>query len=92
VAGILAFSGFVPTVEGWHAELQRREDTRVLIAHGRSDPVIGVEFARRARDLLQSGGLSVEYRESDAAHNIELDDVARGAAWLREVLTPPTAG
>jgi phospholipase/carboxylesterase len=92
VAGILAFSGFVPTVEGWHAELQRREDTRVLIAHGRADPVIGVEFARRARDLLQSGGLSVEYRESDAAHNIELDDVARGAAWLREVLTPPTAG
>ncbi len=91
VAGILAFSGFVPTVEGWHPELQGREGTQVLIAHGRADPVIGVEFGRRARDLLQAGGLSVEYRESDAAHNIELDDVARGAAWLRELLTPPTA-
>src|SRR5690242_17353558 len=35
VAGILALSGFVPTVEGWQPSLEDRQATRVLIAHGR---------------------------------------------------------
>src|SRR5947209_5986123 len=70
-AGILALSGFVPTVPGWEPHLEDRTGTRVLIAHGRADPVIGVEFARRARALLEGGGLTVDYRESDAAHNID---------------------
>ena len=38
-AGILALSGFIPTVEGWQPSLDDR-DTRILIAHGRNDPVI----------------------------------------------------
>ena len=39
-------SGFIPTVEGWSADLDR-PGLPVWIAHGRRDPVIGVEFARR---------------------------------------------
>jgi phospholipase/carboxylesterase len=54
-AGILAFSGFVPTIEGWTPDLQGRRALRVFIAHGRLDPVIGVEFARRARATRGSG-------------------------------------
>src|SRR4051794_14702039 len=49
VAGLLAFSGFVPTVEGWQPSFIDRLGTRVFIAHGSRDPVIGVEFAHRAR-------------------------------------------
>jgi phospholipase/carboxylesterase len=85
-AGILAFSGFVPTVEGWAPELDSRGETRVLIAHGRNDPVIGVDFARAARELLQGAGLDVDYRESDASHNIDPPDLPRAAAWLDSVL------
>ena len=44
--GILAFSGFIPTVEGWQPDLAGRRGMRVFIAHGRNDPVIDVEFAR----------------------------------------------
>ena len=39
-AGILALSGFIPTVEGWEPSLAGREGTQVLIAHGRQDMVI----------------------------------------------------
>src|SRR5215203_5283748 len=63
VAGILAFSGFVPTVEGWEPSLADRADTRAFVSHGRRDPVIGVELAERARDLLEGGGLDLTYRE-----------------------------
>ncbi len=57
VAGILAFSGFVPTVEGWEPSFADRSETRAFIAHGRRDPIIEVGFARRARELLEAGGL-----------------------------------
>ncbi|HEY1592113.1 MAG TPA: phospholipase [Solirubrobacteraceae bacterium] len=81
-AGILAFSGFIPTVERWEPSFAERTGTRVLIAHGRNDPVIGVEFAREARALLDRAGFDVDYRESEAMHSIDPADVPRAAAWL----------
>src|SRR3954468_13451885 len=56
-AGILAFSGFVPTVEGGRPTFADRPGTRVFFSHGRNDPVIGIEFAHRARELVEAGGL-----------------------------------
>src|SRR5688572_1640870 len=70
-AGILAFSGFIPTVEGWQPDLASRRDLRAFIAHGRRDPIMEVAFARRARSLLEAGGLPVDYHESDAGHHID---------------------
>ena len=81
-AGILAFSGFIPTVEGWAPDLEGRRGTRVLIAHGRHDPVIDVSFARAARELLEAAGIDVDYREFDGAHHIDPSDLPRATAWL----------
>jgi phospholipase/carboxylesterase len=81
-AGILAFAGFIPTVDGWQPELAGRERTKVFIAHGRNDPVMEVGFAHRARALLESAGLPVEYHESDAAHHIDPAHLSRAVAWL----------
>jgi phospholipase/carboxylesterase len=86
-AGILALSGFIPTVEGWKPSLEDRHDeTRVLIAHGRNDLVIPVTFARAAHELLEQAGFAVDYRESEAAHHVDPGDVAREAAWLEATL------
>jgi len=86
--GILAFSGFVPTVEGWQPALSDRRGVRAFIAHGRRDPVIGIEFARSARGLLQDGGLEVDYHESEAAHQIDAVSAARAVDWLTRTLPP----
>jgi phospholipase/carboxylesterase len=86
VAGILAFSGFVPTVEGWEPSLADRTGTRAFVSHGRNDPVIGIEFAERARDLLSEGGLDLTYRESDLGHQIDPAHLREASAWLAEVL------
>jgi phospholipase/carboxylesterase len=82
VAGVLAFSGFIPTVEDWRPQLEDRPGTRVFIAHGRSDPVMEVGFARRARQLLEDGGLDVTYHESDAGHQIDPGHLPAAVAWL----------
>ena len=81
-AGILAFSGFVPVVDGWEPDLAGRRGLRAFIAHGRHDPIMEVLFAHRARQLLESGGLHVEYHESDVAHTIDPAVVPAAAAWL----------
>jgi phospholipase/carboxylesterase len=86
VAGILAFSGFVPTVEGWEPSLADRTDTRIFVSHGRRDPVIGIEFAERARELLSEGGLDLTYRESDLGHQLDPAHLRDASAWLAEVL------
>jgi phospholipase/carboxylesterase len=85
-AGILAFSGFVPVVEGWQPDLAGPVGTRAFVAHGRRDPVIDVGFARRARELLEAGGVDVEYHESDAGHQIHPSDVPAAIGWIGRTL------
>jgi phospholipase/carboxylesterase len=85
-AGLLAFSGFVPTVEGWQPDLASRPGLRAFIAHGRHDQVMDVGFARRARDLLEAGGLDVEYHESDAGHHIDPAHVPAAVDWVGQTL------
>jgi phospholipase/carboxylesterase len=85
-AGILAFSGFVPTVEGWEPHLADRTTTRAFVAHGRNDPIMAVDFGRRARELLETGGLGVTYLESDVGHSIDPAHVPAAVEWLDDVL------
>jgi phospholipase/carboxylesterase len=81
-AGILAFSGFIPTVEGWQPDLGPRRDLPVFIAHGRQDPIMDVAFARRAHELLDAAGLPVSYHESDAGHQIDPAHIPAATQWL----------
>ncbi|MEA2380307.1 MAG: phospholipase/carboxylesterase [Solirubrobacteraceae bacterium] len=91
-AGILAFSGFIPVVEGWEPDLAGRSaSTRVFIAHGRRDPIMAVDFARSANEQLRAAGFDVEYHESDAGHHIDPAHVPPAIDWLRATL-PPAGG
>lgn len=87
--GIMAFSGFIPTVDGWQPALASRTRVPVLIAHGRSDPIMEIGFARRARDVLETaaGGAGlVTYLESDAAHHIDPAHLPAATRWLEAAL------
>src|SRR5438105_14091948 len=55
-AAIIALSGFVPVVPGWEPDLERPLPP-IAIGHGSFDPVLSVEFARRARALLEEAGV-----------------------------------
>ena len=84
VAGILAFSGFVPTLEAWEPSLADRTGTRAFVSHGNRDPIIGVEFAQRARELLTAGGLDVTYRESELGHQIDPAHFEYARDWVEQ--------
>jgi phospholipase/carboxylesterase len=85
-AGVMAFSGFIPVVEGWQAHTGDRTTLRVLIAHGRDDPVIAVDFARRARAQLTAASLRVDYHESPGGHEIIPAHIPPARTWLGQLI------
>jgi phospholipase/carboxylesterase len=90
-AGVLAFSGFIASVEHWEPDLGNRKTVRVFIAHGKRDQVIGVDFARAAAERLRKAGLPVEYHESEAGHHIDPREIPTAGAWLKDTLAHHTA-
>ncbi len=86
VAGILAFSGFLPIVEDWQPKFDDRLGTKAFIAHGRQDPIMEIGFAHRARAALEAGGLAVDYHESDLGHQIDPANVPAAVEWLHETI------
>jgi phospholipase/carboxylesterase len=81
-AGIIALSGFIPTVAGFSLDLESRRGLPVAIGHGTLDPVIGIEFGRDARDRLTAAGLDVLYRETPMSHTIDEEYLPELRAWL----------
>ncbi|MDQ3987071.1 MAG: phospholipase [Actinomycetota bacterium] len=86
-AAIMAFSGFVPTVDDLSLPLDDIEGLKVAIGHGIYDPIIGVEWGRKARDLLTEAGADVFYRESPIPHAIDPEWVAALVGWLDSVIS-----
>jgi len=83
-AGILAMSGFIPTVERWEPELASRGALPIFITHGARDPVISVDFARAARARLEPAGLAVEYHEHGGGHHLDPRTLALMTDWLAQ--------
>jgi phospholipase/carboxylesterase len=80
-AAVVAFSGFIPVVEGWQLDLERPLPA-IAIGHGTYDPVIGVEFSRAARDTLVAAGGEVLYREYPLPHTLDPAFMAEARDWL----------
>jgi phospholipase/carboxylesterase len=85
-AGIIALSGFVPTAEGFELDLERPLPP-VAIGHGTYDPVIGVEWSRRAKELLERAGADVLYAEYPLPHAVDPGFLDRVQPWLREAVS-----
>lgn len=78
---VLALSGVPPRVEQPPAPGQLREH-RVFVAHGTYDPLIPVEIGRATRDLLQSAGAAVTYREYPMGHMVIPEEISDARTWL----------
>jgi phospholipase/carboxylesterase len=89
-AGIIALSGFIPTVEGFTLDLERQLPP-IAIGHGTYDPVIGVEWGRQAKERLEAAGAEVLYRESPLPHTVDPSFLAELRPWLQAAVAAPSA-
>jgi phospholipase/carboxylesterase len=84
-AGLLAMSGFIPEVEGLELDLER-PGLPIAVTHGTLDPIIGVQFARAARQRLEAAGNRILYREAPVGHGIHPAMLPDLRAWLRAAI------
>jgi len=84
-AAIVAFSSFIPTVEGFSLDLSPPLPP-IAIGHGTLDPVIEVDWGRRARAVLEGAGADVLYRETPMFHQIDPEFIREVSDWLRAAL------
>jgi phospholipase/carboxylesterase len=86
-AALIALSGFMPTVEGFELDLTPPLPP-VAIGHGTYDPVISVEWSRRAKQQLEQAGADVLYREYPLPHAIDPRYPSELSSWLGGLARP----
>jgi phospholipase/carboxylesterase len=84
-AALIALSGFIPTVEGFELDLSPPLPP-VAIGHGTYDPVISVEWSRRARAQFEEAGAEVLYREYPLPHAVDPGYLSELSSWLASIL------
>jgi phospholipase/carboxylesterase len=87
-AGIVALSGFIPTVDGWRLRDDIPQGFPVAIGHGSRDPIISVDFGRDARTRLEAAGADVTYFESEIGHTIDPRFLGSLPEWVDRVVPP----
>lgn len=83
VAGIIAMSGGL--YEADLPDLKAHRELPVLIAHGTLDDVVPVNYARRARHVLEEAALDVEYLEFPMGHQLAQEEVEAVKGFLSRV-------
>lgn len=71
LAGLVGVSGYLQDVAALLRELSPvAREQRILMTHGRQDPLIPIEPVRKQAELLRRAGLNLEWREFDKAHTL----------------------
>jgi phospholipase/carboxylesterase len=73
-------------VPGFELDLGSHKNLPAAIGHGAFDPVIGVEWGRRAKATLEAAGLEVLYRESPLPHAVDPQFLRELAPWLEDAM------
>jgi phospholipase/carboxylesterase len=84
-AASIALSGFMPTVPGFELDLEPPLPP-AAIGHGTFDPVISVEWGRRAKETLEAAGADVLYREYPLPHAVDPGFLRELAPWIASQL------
>jgi phospholipase/carboxylesterase len=86
---VCGFSGFIPVVDGWEADLASVAPT--AYGHGVYDPIIPIDFGRRVRDTLSAAGGELLYREYPLDHALDPGFVLEVQTWLSAKITAGAA-
>ncbi len=58
----------------------------VAIGHGAYDPIISIDWGRKAKALLEEAGAEVLYKESPMPHSVDPSFVVELQAWVSEAV------
>jgi phospholipase/carboxylesterase len=70
LAGLILMSGTLLCEDEWLPLMSKRAGLRVVMSHGRQDPLLPFGVAERMRDELTNAGLPVKWVAFDGGHGI----------------------
>jgi phospholipase/carboxylesterase len=89
LAGILALSTYLPQAATLGAEAApANRAIPILMCHGRQDPVVPLELARKSFEALTAQGYAPRLLEYDMPHSLCGEEVIAISQWLVQVLPP----
>jgi phospholipase/carboxylesterase len=87
VAGLVGLSGYLPLAASTAAERSAANaDVPIFLAHGRDDPMIGLDRALASRDALLALGYPVQWHDYAMPHSVCMDEIVDLNGWLLRVL------
>jgi phospholipase/carboxylesterase len=90
LAGVVAIAGRIPPeVLGWVVLPEQTAGLPLLLEHGRQDEVLNIDWAQKARAVLERQRVALTYREYDAPHRITQEMLADATSWLSARLDAP---
>ncbi len=90
VKGVVAHSGYIPENTPLVFDWRETKGKEFFVGHGTLDPVVGIQFGRRAKELLEKNEASVVYREYPIQHSMSEESVSDFSLWLgRKILKAP---
>ena len=90
LAGLMALSTYLPLADTLAAERSAANaGISVFMAHGKHDPLIGVDRAISSRDALRSLDYEVQWRTYPMPHAVCPAEIRDIGAWLAQVIPGP---
>ncbi len=87
LAGLVGLSGYLPLADTTAAERsEANARVPIFLAHGRDDPMVGIDRAIASRDALRALGYDVEWHDYAMPHSVCMDEIAELNRWLLRVL------
>jgi thioredoxin 1 len=85
-AGVLAFSAYLPDVDGVDLDWAAAQSIPVLVQHGTEDPLIPVDVGGRAlARTLMDHGVPTTYSEYPMGHSVAIGGLEEAHTWLLAV-------
>ncbi len=87
LAGLVGLSGYLPLAASTAAERSTANaGVPIFMAHGRDDPMIGIDRAQASRDALLALGYPVQWHDYAMPHSVCMDEIDDLNRWLLRVL------
>lgn len=88
LAGVMALSTYLPLRQTLAAEAApANRDMPILMCHGLRDPMVPATLGTASRDLLQSLGYKVEWKDYPMEHQVCMEEVLDISKWLQARLS-----
>lgn len=86
IAGVLALSTYLPLSAKVASEATGNRTTPIFMAHGQFDDIIPISRARASRQMLESFGYPVTWKEYPMPHSVCAEEIGDISTFLNRVL------